>query len=165
MRCPLVPLNVKRAFWAGVVSDTVTLEPPGTIDPDTSAGTSYTVTVVAPVLGPVGLTSTVYVPVTGSVLASMNPPMPLKPADAKVLPSGLSTDRVPLLIVDVPVLTLTRWPLVPGNVNRTFWPGVVTEMGTAGPPGTIGPVTSGGTLYSVVMTLPVYVLFGSIRMV
>ena len=48
-RCPDDPLNVSRAFCPGPVSVTSTPEPPGVIEPVTSAGTELSVNVIVPV--------------------------------------------------------------------------------------------------------------------
>jgi hypothetical protein len=56
---PAVPLKVNAPFWPGVVSVTVTAEPPIVSVPVTSAGTSYSVRVRLPVLVPLGSMVTV----------------------------------------------------------------------------------------------------------
>src|SRR5437870_2181772 len=70
---PAVPVNVITPFWPGVEIDTGTAAPLTLVEPDTSAGTLYRLTVRFPTASSVGLTKTVYAPVAGSVTGSMKP--------------------------------------------------------------------------------------------
>src|SRR5947209_3566943 len=72
-RSPAVPENVNLPFWPGVDNVTPTDVPPAVIDPVTSAGTLYNVTVTVPVVGEYGSSLIVYVPDEESVVVLIRP--------------------------------------------------------------------------------------------
>jgi hypothetical protein len=153
------------AFWPGTVVVTVTAGPPGTMVPVTSGGTSKSVTVVLPIPAPWGSTTTVYVPVLGSVIVSRKPPpIPKFAGFARAAPFGFSTEILTAQQAG-PIDMLTRWPATPLKVILAFWPGTVVVTVTAAPPGTAVAVTSGGTSYRRRVAPPVPAFMGSTTMV
>ena len=68
-RCPAVAVKEKDAFCPGAVVVTLTGAPPGVIEPDTSAGTSYSCSDRLPVF-PCGSIVIVYVPLADRVTGS-----------------------------------------------------------------------------------------------
>jgi hypothetical protein len=74
MRCAATAVNVTLPFCPGVAIVIVAEDPPATIVPVLSAGTSYSVSVIAPVTLPGGFIAMVYVPVVGMVSGSTKPP-------------------------------------------------------------------------------------------
>jgi hypothetical protein len=90
-------------------------------------------------------TTSVYVPLAGSVRVSTKPPpAPSEVGATSVVPSGFRMEIFVLQQVG-PTLRLTRAPAVPWKVRTAFWPGVVVETLTGVAFGAIVPVTSGGT--------------------
>src|SRR5262249_16415 len=89
--CPDVPLKVTVAFCPGTVVVTLRADPPIVTLPVGSAGTSYSVSVMLPVLVLFGLIRMVYVPFTGNVLGSMNALLTFETSveDPNTDPSGL----------------------------------------------------------------------------
>src|SRR5918996_2375407 len=147
-RRPAVPLKSRRASCPGTEVVTITRTPSATIVSTTSEGTSSSVSVSPPVFAPTGSTTTVYVPVTGSVLPSRKPPFVPTFVEAIVVPSGRRRETVVPLRID-PIVTSvirseTSWPAVPAKATRAFCPGVPTVT-RSGAPVTIVSVTSGGT--------------------
>jgi hypothetical protein len=93
IRFPAVPVKLNDAFCPGVAVEMVTGAPPGTTEPEASAGTSYNVSVMLPVYVLCGSTRIVYVPVVGSEVASMKPPaVPINFWATSDVPSGFLID-------------------------------------------------------------------------
>jgi hypothetical protein len=72
-----------------------------------SAGTSCAVKWSAPVAAPLGSTTKVYVPATGRVVVSRNPPAGPTRVEARTERSGLRIESVPLKSEEM-TSTLTR---------------------------------------------------------
>ena len=71
------------------------------------------------------------------------------------VPSGLRIDTNEIEMVMFVSEIVTGRPACPANVTRPFCPGVVIEIGCAGPPTASEAEASAGTLYSVTIAKPV----------
>ena len=116
--------NVRRAFCPGTVVVTVTAGPPIVIGLVTS-WILFNAIVTLPSEVADGLRKIVYVPVAGSVCASMNPPLADKAVDPNTVPSGLRIETVPLPMETALNTIPTRWPAMPSNKIKPFLPAVV----------------------------------------
>src|SRR5919109_3299526 len=105
-----------------------------------------------PVAAPCRSTTMVYVPVTGRRCVSRNPLEPKVVMDARVEPSGRSSER-DAVQQDPETPRLTRWLAVPANVISASCPGVAVVTVSGAPPGTIVPDTSAGGAKRVSVTL------------
>ena len=101
----------------------------------TSGGTLYSVAVAVPTAVPLGSIAIAYVPVTGSTVRSRKTPLTANGFVTRTVPSGRSSETVPLEMVTPPSWSATAWPAAPGKVSTAFCPGTVVATATAGPPG------------------------------
>src|SRR5207237_4997805 len=93
--------NVRAAFWPGTVAVSVAAAAPGVMVSVASGGTSYSVSVIDPVVVVWGSTKIAYVPVVGSVLVSTNPPaVVMSVGDTSLVLSGLMIETFACVIVD-----------------------------------------------------------------
>src|SRR5918995_1435658 len=110
------------------------------MEPVASGGTARRVRVMLPLALLCGSTRIVYVPVAGSVLASMEPPdVPTVVGGARAVPSGFAIETLVLQQLDGPIVTppsssATRCPAVPSKLSLAFSPGVVVVTVTGGGP-------------------------------
>ena len=88
-RWPAVPGKETTLFWPGTVVVAVTCGPPGVVATAASAGTSYTWTVIVPVVVDCGSTTRVYVPSVGRTVVSRKQEAPQEPLETTVPPPGL----------------------------------------------------------------------------
>ena len=78
-------------------------------------------------------------------LVSMKAPVvPRNVGDPTAEPSGATIETFALQQTGL-TFALIRSPALASKVSVAFWPGVVVATETAGPPGTIAAVASGGT--------------------
>jgi hypothetical protein len=108
------------------------------IDPETSAGTSYSVSVALPTTAFVGSMTMVYVPLRGNDFLSTHfPVVPKLEAVTRFVPSDLRIATVALDIVTPEILRLILRPEVPENVALAVSPEAVVVTVTGAPPATI----------------------------
>src|SRR5262245_40764098 len=91
-----------------------------------------------------GSITRVWVPVAVNVFGSMLKLVPDQPCDVSVEPLGLRMLTVTDPIEFPVACPVTCWPLVPLNVSRQFWPGVVIVKVTPDPLMAIVPKPSAG---------------------
>src|SRR2546422_5723958 len=108
-----------------------------------------------------GLTTILYVPLTGSAFRSRkSPEVPISVAGVRVEPSGFRIDTLELQQAEEPMVTsdklrLTRLPAIPLNESLAFWPGETIETVWGAPPAVIVALTSAGTLCTLTVAFPV----------
>src|SRR5262249_12206023 len=102
--------------------------------------------VMLPTFANCGSTVIVNVPPTAAVKVNVAPNVNTLDGESADSPSGPVPETVEAGIVTPLNCRVSVCPAEAVNVSWAFWPGVAIVMGTAGPPGAIGLVTSGGTL-------------------